>query len=235
MAPRAIGRVLESGAAALGLALSCDQAARLEQYLSLVAAWNARLGLTAARTAQEVAEVLILRTLAVLPYLPGGGRVADLGSGAGVPGVPVAVMRPALRVVLVEASRRKAGFLGVALRELRLENAEVANARAEALGRDPEHRGRYDAVLARALAPLRVLAEYALPLLKVGGVAVLPKGARAAAEVAAAARALRVLGGEAEVRPALSPHTSPVVLVRKTAPTPDAYPRRPGIPERRPL
>ncbi len=235
MAPRAIGRVLESGAAALGLALSRDQAARLEQYLALVAAWNARLRLTAARTAEEVVEVLVLPTLAVLPYLPAGGRAADLGSGAGVPGVPVAVMRPALRVVLVEASRKKAGFLEVALRELRLENAEVANARAEALGRDPEHRGRYDAVLARAVAPLRVLAEYALPLLRVGGVAVLPKGARAAAEVAAAARALRVLGGEAEVRPAPSPHAPPVVLVRKAAPTPDAYPRRPGTPERRPL
>jgi 16S rRNA (guanine527-N7)-methyltransferase len=230
-----VRRLLQSGVAEVGLGVSDEQCALLERYLALVSSWNDRLRLTTASSPQEAAEVLILRTLAVLPYLPPTGSIVDLGSGAGVPGVTIAALRPGLRIVLVEASRRKAGFLGVVVRELRLSNTEVVNARAEVLGRDPGHREAYDAVVARALAPLPVLVEYALPLLRLGGLAVFPKGAAASDEVISASDALRILGGASEVRPAPSPRTSPVILVRKIAPTPAAFPRRPGVPERRPL
>jgi len=107
-------------------------------------------------------------------------------------------------------------------------------ARAEQLGRDSAHRDRYDAVTARAVADLRVLAEYALPLLRVGGIAVFPKGASVSRELAAAAHALAVLGGAAAVR-AGSSRSSSIVLVRKISATPAEYPRRPGIAERRPI
>jgi 16S rRNA (guanine527-N7)-methyltransferase len=215
--------------------VSRDQAAVLARYLALVASWNTRVRLTAARTAESAGEVLILRALGVLLHLPLEGTLVDLGSGGGVPGVPIAVLRPRLRVLLTEAARKKAGFLEIVIRDLRLSNVEVVNTRAEALGRAPEHRERYDAVTARALAPLRVLVEYALPLLRPGGLAVFPKGQGAAAEVAGASHALRLIGGQAEVHPAPSPYVSPVILVRKLATTPPEYPRRPGVPSRRPL
>jgi len=179
--------------------------------------------------------VLVLGALACLPFFPQGGALVDLGSGAGSPGVPIAVARPGLRVLLVEGARKRAAFLEILLRDLRIGNADVLNARAEAAGRSPSHRERFDAAAARAVAGLPVLAEYALPLLRVGGVAVFPKGGAADAEVAAAHRALAVLGGMASV------HTDPlssdarIIVVRKVAPTPDAYPRRPGVPVRRPL
>jgi len=211
------------------------QLALLERHLSLVAAWSGRLRLTGALSGERAAEVLVLRDLSVLRHLPETGVFADLGSGAGVPGIPIAVTHPHARIVLVEASRKRAGFLQIVLRDLALANAEVMNTRAEVLGRMLEHRGRYDAVTARAVAPLRILVEYALPLLRIGGVALFPKGAGAATELAAAAGALRLLGGEAAIRPAASAAVSSVIVVRKVAPTPAEYPRRPGTPSRRPL
>lgn len=234
-ASESLGRILASGAAEIGIAVSPSQTHLLERHVALIIVWNRRLRLTGAKTAEDVARVLVLGALEILRFLLPARSVLDLGSGAGIPGIPVAVMRPDARVVLVEAARRKAAFLELAVRDLGLANAVVLNARAEQLGRDPDHRERYDAVTARALAPLRVLVEYALPLLRVGGVAIFPKGAGAADEVSAAADVLGRLGGRAETSPASSDHTSPVVIVQKTAPTPGEYPRRPGVPSRWPL
>ncbi|HEV2281196.1 MAG TPA: 16S rRNA (guanine(527)-N(7))-methyltransferase RsmG, partial [bacterium] len=157
-----------STAAALGLALSRDQRLRLERYLALVEEWRPRVQLTGAGAA-ETASVLIAGALCLLPFVPDAGRLVDLGSGAGVPGIPLAVMRPRLHIVLADAARKKAAFLEIAARDLALDNVDVAQARAEDLGRDPAHRGRYDTVTARALAPARVTVEYALPLLRLGG------------------------------------------------------------------
>jgi 16S rRNA (guanine527-N7)-methyltransferase len=226
--------LLESEAAGLGIVLSPNQIALLERHLRLVAEWSGRLRLTGVRTPCALRTMLV-GALSGLPYLPPSGRIMDIGSGAGIPGVAIGVACPAGNVVLVEASRKKAGFLEIVVRELSLLNAEVLNGRVESVGRTHAHRERYDAVTAQAVAPIAVLVELALPMLRVGGIAVFPKGAAAAAEVAAAARALRLLGGEAHIHAAATRHTTPVVVVRKIAPTPPAYPRRPGVPSRRPL
>ena len=180
-------------------------------------------------------RLLVVDALALLPHLPADGSIVDLGSGAGTPAIPLAVVRPQSRFVLVEASRKKAGFLDVVCRELRLGNVHVLHARAEDLGRMPSHRERYDAVTARAVADLSVLAEYALPLLKVGGVAVLPKRSRARLEAARARPALALLGGAAAVYESPPPPGSQIIVLRKNGPTPASYPRRPGVPARRPL
>ena len=226
--------VLTSTAAGLGLTLSPAQQAALERYLSLVHEWRPRVQLTGVESARDAA-VFVAGAFCVLPFLPAAGRIVDLGSGAGVPGIPIAVMRPRLRVVLADAARKKAAFLEIAARDLALGNVDVVQARAEDLGRDPAHRERYDAATARAVAAVRILAEYALPLLKIGGAAVLPKGPGALDEVRAAARALQLLGGEAAVHAPRAELCSPIVIIRKTAPVPAAYPRRAGVPQRRPL
>jgi 16S rRNA (guanine527-N7)-methyltransferase len=224
----AVGPILRSGGAALGVALSPYQCALLERYIGLVLSWRDRINLTGVETEDAAARVLVLDALACVPHLPDRGTIVDLGSGSGTPGLPIAVARPALRVLLVEASRKKAAFLGVVLRALALANADVLHARAEALGQTPAHREQYDAATARAVASLPVLAELALPLIRVGGIAVFPKGPRAADEAAAAAAAVRLLGGETEV-------ASAMLIVHKIASTPAAYPRRPGVPALRPL
>ena len=233
MAPA--GRLPRSGDAPSGPRLPERQWVVLRRYAGLVLAWGDRLNLTRARTFDDAMRVLVFDALPLLAYLPGNGSIVDLGSGAGTPAIPLAVSRPETRFLLVEASRKKAGFLDVVRRELGLINVDVLHARAEDLGRMPAHRERYDGLTARAVADLSVLAEYALPLLKVGGVAVLPKGSRARLEAARAGPALALLGGAAAVYESRSPSGSQIVVLRKIAPTPESYPRRPGVPARRPL
>jgi 16S rRNA (guanine527-N7)-methyltransferase len=212
-----------------GIALPPDGWRSLEQYIQLVLSWRDRLNLTGVRTEEEAARVLVGEALRCLPYLPERGVLVDVGSGSGTPGIPIAVARPGLHVVLVESSGKKAGFLEVALRELGLRSADVICVRAEALGRSPAHRERYDAATARAVAPLPVLAELVLPLVKIGGVAVMPRGPSARGALRDAAGAVRELGGVGELR------ADQMVVVQKVAATPPAYPRRPGVPARRPL
>lgn len=229
------GRLPRSRAASSVPRLSKRQWIVLRRYAQLVVAWGDRLNLTRARTLEDAVRVLVLDALPLLPHLPPDGSIVDLGSGAGTPAIPLAVARPESRFLLVEASRKKAGFLEVVCRELTLANVDVLHARAEDLGRMPVHRERYDALTARAVAELSVLAEYALPLLKVGGVALFPKGSRARLEAARAGPALSLLGGAATVYEAAPPPGSQIVVVRKMMPTPASYPRRPGVPARRPL
>ena len=225
----ALGPIFQSGGAAAGVALSPHQCALLERYVGLVLSWRGRVNLTGVETQEDAARVLVVDALACVPYLADRGTVVDLGSGSGTPGIPIAVVCPEVRMLLVEASRKRAGFLGIVLRNLGLANVDVVHARAEVLGRTPAHRERHDAVTARAVASLPVLAELALPLIRVGGLAVFPKGSHAEEEAAAAAGVLALLGGAADVR------RSGMIVVRKVAPTPSLYPRRPGVPARRPL
>src|SRR5207302_7758883 len=181
-----VGRIVNSGGASLGVELSSRQSTLLERYVGLVLEWSSRLNLSGVRTEAAAARVLVLDALACLAALPHHGTLVDLGSGAGTPGVPIAVARPELRVTLVEASRKKAGFLAVAVRELGLVNAEVLHARAAEVGRAPAHRERHDAVTARARAAPSVLAEYPLPLLRIRRSVVVPQARPAAGEVSRA-------------------------------------------------
>ena len=167
--------------------------------------------------------------------------VADVGSGGGLPGVPVKIARPELDLALVEATGKKAYFLRRAVSELSLNGAAVINARAEDAARAEEHRGRYDAVTARALAPLPVLVEYCVPLVRVGGHVVAMKGRLAEDEMGPGRRAAKLLGAKVSqiVRVPLLPEIGPkgrsLVVLEKVTRTPVEYPRRPGMAKKRPL
>jgi 16S rRNA (guanine527-N7)-methyltransferase len=149
---------------------SDEQRRLLERHLDELETWNRRLNLTAVPRARAWAKhvdesLTLLEAMAPAP----GWRVVDIGAGAGIPGVVVAVVRPDLTVLLVEADRRKAGFLVHVAGLLDLENVTVAARRAEEVGRDPEHRAAYDAVISRAAAPPPLLVDLAVPLLRAGG------------------------------------------------------------------
>lgn len=200
-------------------------------------------GLTSVIDPVEVDRRHIGESLVLLDALEAAGDVdspvIDVGSGGGLPGIPVKIARPDLELTLLEATAKKADFLRMAVERLGLSDVAVVSARAEEAGRDPAHREAYGLALARAVAPLPVLVELALPLLRVGGVLASPKGSRASDEVDAATAALAECGGEvAGVRRLALPWsgTAPtLVIVRKVAPTPERYPRRAGIPGKRPL
>jgi 16S rRNA (guanine527-N7)-methyltransferase len=181
---------------------------------------------------------LIDDSLVLLDFLPAGPiRLVDVGSGGGLPGLPLKLARPELQLTLIEANRRKAAFLVQATSRLGLSGVEVLAARAEDAGQDPRHRETYDVATARALASMPVLAELCLPLVKVGG-RLLAMKADAVEEANAAEPAISHLGGRlVAVSPAASSARSlgQVVVVDKVAPTPVQFPRRPGVPGRRPL
>jgi 16S rRNA (guanine527-N7)-methyltransferase len=238
-------KVLARTAERLGLPLSAQQLQQFEEYYHQLIAANQRASLTSITDYQEVQSRHFGESLAVAAALYRAGvlkpdeeaRVIDLGAGAGFPGLPMKIVHPALQLTILEATRKKTAFLERLLARLGLEDAAVITGRAEAVAHESAHREGYDLVLARAVAPLAVLVELALPFLRMRGSLAAPKGSRAPQEMAEADRALALCGGRiVSAEPLPSPALPlTLVLVEKLAPTPAAYPRRPGIPAKRPL
>jgi 16S rRNA (guanine527-N7)-methyltransferase len=201
---------------------------RLGELAQMIEAWP---GLVSGSAAELIDDSLML-----LDFLGDARRIVDVGSGGGLPGLPLKLSRPALDVSLIESDQGKAAFLVQACARLNLRGVEVVPRRAEDVGRDPRFREMFDVAVARALAPMPVLVELCLPLVRVGGRLLAQK--TAGENVDAARHAIDVLGGAIEsVSPAPS-HArlgGTVVVVRKVAPTDAAYPRRAGAPRRRPL
>jgi 16S rRNA (guanine527-N7)-methyltransferase len=226
----------------LGLDLTPLQVAAFHRYAAELRAWNARFNLTAITDDDGIQIKHFLDSLSLLKALPPGwgrARLVDVGTGAGFPGLPLKLLCPDLRLTLVEATGKKVTFLQALVDQLRLLGVAVVKARAEDLGQDPVHREQYDLAVARAVAELPVLAEYLLPLVRLGGQAIAQKGEAAPAEAHAAEGAVRRLGGTlTQIIPVELPgivETRHLVIYTKTAATPPAYPRRPGVPAKSPL
>jgi len=234
---------LLKGAKRLRIDLAPGQVEAFRTYAEELLAQRARAGLTSLTSSEAVQRRHFLESLALLRALEDtdafGPTAIDIGTGAGFPGLPIKIVRPTLALTLVEATGKKADFLRHLVQRLELTGVTVIQGRAEELAHDPEHRAAYHLALARAVAPLPVLVELALPFLRLGGYLASPKGSRAAREAREAAAALQACGGRVELlQPLELPGPGPVptlVLVRKIADTPDRYPRRPGIPAKRPL
>jgi len=234
--------LLETGAKEWGLALSPQELEAFQLYYEQLLIWNEKINLTSITRSEEVQVKHFLDSLSclqVLDPLSPDARCIDIGAGAGFPGLPLKIVRPFMRLTLMEGTGKKARFLEHVVRELELSHVEVVTGRAEDLGQRPDYREVFDVALARAVAGMSVLAEYALPLVKVGGIFIAQKGRDVQDEVDAAGRALEVLGGRLlEIRPVWLPGVETarhLVVVRKVSPTPAKYPRRPGIPAKRPL
>ncbi len=225
----------------LGFRLNPAQLEALATYEGELLEWNTRHNLTAIRDPQEIRIKHFLDSMTCLLALRDSPaeRMVDVGTGAGFPGLPLKILYPAMRLTLVESVGKKADFCRHVVKKLSLDSVDIVQERAETLGRIPAHREQYDWAVARAVATLPVLAEYLLPLVRVGGSMLAMKGESAPAEAHTAERALRILGGHLRQ---LVPVTLPgvaegryLVMVDKIAATPDKYPRRVGIPAKRPL
>lgn len=219
---------------AAGLVFEAGDIQRLEGYVAALTEANQVMNLTAIDQPDEVWKRHILESLRLLGHIRAveAGTVLDLGSGGGCPGIPLAIVARDVQMTLLEATGKKANFLRQATQALGLDNVTVINARAENHGRY-DGRACYEMVVARAVGPLNVLVELAVPLLRVGGVLVAVKGQRAEAEIEHAQSALKSL--EASVEDTLRMDTATVVSIVKHAATSDHYPRRPGEPKRAPL
>jgi 16S rRNA (guanine527-N7)-methyltransferase len=249
--------MLRQGAAVLGLQLSAQHLERFQTLYEELTAWNERYNLTAITGYQDVQLRHFVDSLACLLAFPGPDageavpdtvpvqrygqalRCIDIGTGAGFPGIPLKIMLPDLRLTLVESVAKKTAFLEHAVRRLGLTDVDVVLGRAEELGHDAAHREAYDVVVARAVAQLGVLAEYCLPFCRPGGRFIAPKGEGACREAKVAGPAIDLLGGrlvavkEVSLPGLLDDHH--LVVIDKVARTPERYPRRTGVPAKRPL
>ncbi len=225
----------------LGLRLTRSQLSALSLYERELVDWNTRFNLTAIRDPDEIHIKHFLDSLSCVLAMRerSVGRLIDIGTGAGLPGIPLKIIFPKMQLTLVESVGKKAEFCRHVVRVLDLPGVEIVQERAEILGQDPAYRERYDWAVARAVAILPVLAEYLLPLVRVGGSMLAMKGESAHAEAHAAEHALRVLGGHLrQLLPVTLPGVAEeryLVVIDKVAATPNGYPRKVGIPAKRPL
>lgn len=209
---------------------------RMGLYLALLLETNRKFNLTAITDPADAWRKHIFDSLTLLPWIgaTAAKRVIDLGSGGGLPGIPLAISMPGVQFVLVEATGKKATFLEQAVAELGLSNVRIINDRAETLGQDQDtHRRRYDVVTARAVGRLTVLVELAVPLLRVGGHLLAIKGSSATGEIKQAKRAMHLL--HCHLSNTVKTPTGTVVVIEKLRESPKVYPRRPGEPKRSPL
>ncbi|MGH2542725.1 MAG: 16S rRNA (guanine(527)-N(7))-methyltransferase RsmG [Ardenticatenaceae bacterium] len=228
----------------LGEAPTSHQVEQFACFAALLIEWNQRVNLTAIADPDGIVVKHFLDSLSVLPALDGIATeqltLIDVGTGAGLPGIALAIMRPAWQVTLLEATRKKVDFLTLVADEIQLSNVVPLWARAEEQGQAAAHREQYDAAVARAVAELPVLAEYCLPFVRVGGRWVAQKGPKVEEELYRSRNAFGQLGGkllavEPVTVPSLPDETRALVIVEKIKPTPATFPRRPGTPAKRPL
>jgi 16S rRNA (guanine527-N7)-methyltransferase len=227
----------------LRIHLSAVQREAFDAYYHKLVSIRGRISLTSLRDRESIERRHFVESLALLRAVEDAGAlgspVIDVGSGAGFPGVPIKIARPDLEMTLLEATEKKASFLDGLIASLGLSGLRVVHGRAEDVAHDPGQRELYTLALARAVAPLPTLVELALPFVRVGGYLATPKGSAAVREVREAANALKVCGGAIAQMSKLDvppPGPAPtLVLVRKVAETPERYPRRPGVPSKRPL
>jgi len=233
---------LLNSALRLNIELDSVQLGRFQCYLDELVDWNGRVNLTAITDCHEVQIKHFLDSLTVAAALPAppadGYRIIDVGSGAGFPGLPLKIAFPQIEMTLLEATGKKCAFLRHISTMLGL-NVNIINMRAEEAAHLPEYRGQFDTATARGLASMAALAELTLPFLRMGGLLVAQKKGALADELKGSERALKILGGAPyEVHPLALPEFPDgrcLVIVKKIAPTPENFPRRSGLPSKKPL
>lgn len=216
-----------------------EQLNQFYKYMNLLLEWNEKINLTAITDPNEVILKHFIDSLTINKYIKENSTLADVGTGAGFPGIPLKILRPDLKITLVDSLNKRINFLNEVINKLNLVNIETVHSRIEDFGKDKKYRESFDFVTARAVANLAVLSEYLLPIAKVGGQCVCMKGSSVEEELSNGKNAIKVLGGNIKnidefVLPD-SDMSRNVIIIDKIKNTPNKYPRKAGIPVKEPL
>lgn len=225
--------LLIKGSNQLNIPLNDGQILQLEKYANLLREWNEKMNLTAITDREGIATKHFLDSLTAVNTGCVKGKVIDVGTGAGFPGLVLKIAKPDIELTLLDSLNKRLTFLRAVCDDLDIEGVEMLHARAEDGGRDRQYRGQFDTVVSRAVANMAVLSEWCLPFLKKGGYFLALKGPLADEELKDAKRAITILGGKVEdVFEADIPFTDlkhKIIVVKKVGQTPLKYPRKPGI------
>jgi 16S rRNA (guanine527-N7)-methyltransferase len=234
-----IEELLITGGASLNIKFSTDQIRKFINYMNLLREWNQKVNLTAITDPEEIVIKHFLDSLLLLPFVSQKGTLADIGTGAGFPGIPLKIVVPELEVTLIDSLSKRVKFLDEVIGSLGLNGITTFHGRAEDVGRQKIFRERYDVVVARAVSRLNTLTEYCLPMVKIGGKFIAAKGPSVSDEVEEAKYAVELLGGKISATHQASlpfkGDARSIVVIEKIRSTSNLYPRKAGTPDKKPL
>jgi len=236
--------ILIDGCQKMGININNEQIRKFSRYLELLVQWKQKINLTSLKTPREIIIKHFLDSISCIKIInkyidTEGISVIDVGAGAGFPGMPIKIICPSIRLSLLEARKKKTIFLQKVTEEMNFQQVKILNSRAETLGKSIDYREKYDIAVSRAVAHLSVLSEYCLPLVRGGGLFIAQKGRSYKEETEKSLKTIRFLGGELigveNVRIPFIDQERHLLLIKKIKGTPSEYPRRVGLPQKRPL
>ena len=231
--------ILQKEAKKIKVVVTDEKAELFYNYMKLLLEWNEKINLTAITEPNEVILKHFVDSFTIHDYIKKEAKMIDVGTGAGFPGIPLAILRDDVHVTLIDSLQKRVNFLNEVIAKLGLTNAEAIHTRAEDLAQKQEYREKYDVVTSRAVANMSTLLEYMLPFNKIDGVCVCMKGSNVDDELNAAEKAARVLGGRLEKREEFylsnQDNKRNIIIIRKKANTPKQYPRGQGKPAKMPI
>ena len=225
----------------LNIVISEEQANQFYKYMQLLLDWNNKINLTAITDEKEIIIKHFIDSISVNKYIENQGKVMDIGTGAGFPGIPLKIIEPKTEFILVDSLNKRINFLEEVKEKLNLQKVTNIHSRVEDLAHNAKYREQANVVLSRAVANLSVLAEYMLPFVKKGGYCICMKGPNINEEVKTAEKAINILGGKIEkIENFILPYEEEkiernVVIIKKVNTTEAKYPRKAGIPSKQPL
>lgn len=223
----------------INIELDKNQIEKFYKYMKLLIEWNEKINLTAITNRKDILVKHFIDSLTIQRYLGDAVNIIDVGTGAGFPGIPIKIVNPNLKVVLVDSLNKRINFLQDVIKKLNLDNIEVIHARAEDLGQNKKYREAFDIVTSRAVANMSVLSEYLLPLARVNGKCICMKGSDIEEELENSKYAINLLGGKIEQVDKFELSNERIgrniIIVKKLKNTPNSYPRKAGTPAKKPL
>lgn len=226
-------------ASTMGVRFSVEQMDKFYKYMNLLIEWNEKINLTAIVEPRDVILKHFVDSLTICKELQKNKTLADIGTGAGFPGIPVKILRPDLDITLIDSLNKRVNFLTMVIEALKLEKIIALHGRIEDFGKNKKYREKFDYVTSRAVANLSTLSEYMIPLVKIGGKCICMKGSNIDEELKNAEKAIKTLGGKIEkVDTFLLPDTDMgrnIILIKKEKATPNKYPRKAGTPAKEPI